>query len=117
MNYKENITSIPNQIDGVFEIFKIVQNDDIYPIEDIISTGKKMYFEELSVTDKLRFQAQEREIDITMKIRIPQTKQIDSMTVLKIGNCYHKVYNAYHFTNNDGFKMTDLTLTKYKKVA
>ena len=36
------------------------------------------------------------------------------MNVLKIGNEYHKVYNAYHFTNNEGFKQTDLTLVEYK---
>jgi hypothetical protein len=35
------------------------------------------------------------------------------MNVLKIGKEYHKVYNAYHFTNSDGFKETDLTLEEY----
>ena len=116
MNYKGNITSIPNQIDGVFEIFEIVQSDDVYPKETLVSTNKKMYFEELSITDKLRFVAEERNVDLSLKIRIPQTKQINSLNVLKISDEYFKVYNIYHFTNNDGFPMSDLTLVKYKRV-
>ena len=115
MHFKESITPIPSYNDGKFEIFEIIQTDDTYPIEDIKSTGNSMYYEELSISDKLRFSAEERDINLTMKIRIPQTKQITTMNVLKIGNEYHKVYNAYHFTNEDGFKQTDLTLTKYKK--
>ena len=51
-----------------------------------------------------------------MKIRIPQTKEITALNVLKIGDKYHKVYNAYHFTNKEGFKETDLTLEIYPNV-
>lgn len=43
-------------------------------------------------------------------------KEITSLNVVKIGNEYHKVFNAYHFTNNDGFKQTDLTLEEYPRV-
>lgn len=114
MNFKENITSIPNYIDGQFEIFNIIQTNDVFPVEKIVSTGKFMYFEELSITDKLKFSAEERDINLTFKLRIPQTKEISTMNVLKIADSYHKVYNAYHFTNSDGFKQTDLTLVKYK---
>ena len=59
---------------------------------------------------------EERNKKITYKLRIPQTKQINSLCVVKIGNEYHKVYNAYHFTNKDGFKQTELTLEKYPRV-
>ena len=43
-------------------------------------------------------------------------KEITSLNVVKIGNEYHKVFNVYHFTNNDGFKQTDLTLEEYPRV-
>ena len=43
-------------------------------------------------------------------------KEIDSFCVIKIGEKYHKVFNAYHFTNKDGFKQTDLTLEDYSRV-
>lgn len=114
MNYKENITSIPTYNDGKFKLYKIMQKDSTYPEEYIKEvTNKSMWFKELSISDKLKFDAEQREKNLTIKIRIPQTKEITSMNVLKIGKEYHKVYNAYHFTNNEGFKETDLTLEEY----
>ncbi|MBQ9607859.1 MAG: hypothetical protein IJV15_00270 [Lachnospiraceae bacterium] len=117
MNFKETITSIPNYNDGCFYLYKISQNqEDIYPLDKLEKVlDKPIYYEELSITDKLRFIASERDVDIRMKIRIPQTKEINSLNVLKIGEHYYKVFNAYHFTNQDGFKQTDLTLIDYKK--
>ncbi len=116
LNYKQSITKLPTYNDGVFEIFEIKTTDDTYSIEYLKSIGKKMYFEELSISDKLRFEAEQRDKNLTLKIRIPQTKEITSMHVLKIGNEYHKVYNVYHFTNSDGFKQSDLTLLDYPNV-
>ena len=114
MNYKGNITSIPTFNDGKFKLYEIKQIDSTYPDEYIKEiSNKSMWFKELSISDKLRFEAEQREKTLTMKIRIPQTKEITSMNVLKIGKEYHKVYNAYHFTNNEGFKETDLTLEEY----
>lgn len=114
MNYKENITSIPTYNDGKFDIYKIEQKNEPYPDEYLKKVANKpMWFKELSISDKLKFDAEQRDKKLTIKIRIPQTKQISSMNVLKIGKEYHKVYNAYHFTNSDGFKETDLTLEEY----
>lgn len=114
MNFKGTITSIPVYNDGVFELFEIKQTKSVYPRDYLKPMNKSIWYEELSITDKLRFSANDREIDLTMKIRIPQTKQINSLNVLKINNEYHRVFNAYHFINQDGFPQTDLTLTRYK---
>ena len=117
MNCKGSTTSIPTYNDGKFKLYKIMQKDTIYPEEYLQEVPKKtMWFNELSISDKLKFDIEQRERKITMKIRIPQTKEITSMNVLKIGNEYHKVYNAYHFTNNEGFRETDLTLEEYQNV-
>lgn len=117
MNYKGNITSIPTYNDGKFKLYKIMQKDGTYPDEYIKEVANKsMWFKELSISDKLKFDAEQREKNLTMKIRIPQTKEITSLNVLKIGKEYHKVYNAYHFTNSEGFKETDLTLEEYPNV-
>ena len=119
MNYRENIlskkpTQLPVYNDGNFLIYEINQTKDVYPKEFLKLVKKEnMWFKELSISNNLKFEAEQRNIKITMKIRIPQTKEIDSLTVLKIGNNYHKVYNAYHFTNSEGFKETDLTLVEY----
>lgn len=114
MRFKENITSIPSYNDGTFELYEIKQTNSTYPVEYIqIVTRKPIWFRELSISNNLKFQANEREINLTMKIRIPQIKQITSMNVLKIGSICHKVYNAYHFINDEGFPETDLTLQDY----
>lgn len=116
LSYKQNITNLPTYNDGKFRLFEIKQTKTTYPIEYLHDTQKEIWFEELSITDKLKFEAEDRKKQITYKIRIPQTKQINSLCVVKIGNEYHKVFNAYHFTNNEGFKQTDLTLEKYPRV-
>lgn len=120
MNYKEitlSRTTIPTYNDGCFKLFEIKQKDTTYPEEYIKEvTNKPIWFKELSISDKLRFDAEQRDKELTIKIRIPQIKEITSMNVLKIGEKYHKVYNAYHFVNDEGYKETDLTLENYPNV-
>ena len=113
---KQNTTNLPTYNDGRFRLFNIKQTETIYPVEYLHDTGYDIWFEELSVSDSLKFKAEEREKKLTYKLRIEQTKQINALCVVKIGDEYHKVYNAYHFTNKDGFKQTDLTLEKYSRV-
>lgn len=119
-NYKRNTMNtqvyLPVYNDGQFKIFEICQTNDTYPVEYLKTTNKIVCFEELSISDRLRFDAEERKKKITYKLRIPQIKEITSLHVLKIGNEYHKVFNAYHFTNKEGFRQTDLTLEEYPRV-
>lgn len=117
LTYKQNITNLPVYNDGFFKLFEIKQTRDKFAVEFLHDTGNSdIWFEELSISDRLRFEAEEREKKITYKIRIPQMKEIDSLCVVKINNKYHKVFNSYHFTNKDGFKQTDLTLEEYQRV-
>lgn len=113
-NFKLNITTIPTYLDGVFELFVINQNENNrYPQESLISLNKQMNYKSISITDKLKYELDQRFENELIKIRIQQTKEIGSLNVLKIGEKYFKVYNAYHFTNSDGFLETDLTLEYY----
>lgn len=114
--YKQSITNLPTYNDGRFRLLEIKQTEDDFPVEYLHDTGKDIWFEELSISDRLRFESEERKKKITYKIRIPQTKQINSLCVVKIGDEYHKVFNTYHFTNKDGFKQTDITLEEYNRV-
>ena len=116
LTYKQNITTLPTYNDGKIKLFAIKQTKDTYPVEYLKNMKKEVWFEELSISDKLRFESEERKRKLSLKIRIPQMKEITSLNVVKIGNEYHKVFNAYHFTNNDGFKQTDLTLEEYPRV-
>ena len=113
LSYRQNITNLPTYNDGKFRIFQIKQTNDTFPKEYLYDTEDEIWFEELSISDRLKFEAEERQKKITYKLRIEQNKQIDSSCVVKIENEYHKVYNAYHFTNSNGFKQTDLTLELY----
>ena len=116
LTYKQNITTLPTYNDGKFKLFAIKQTKDTYPVEYLKNMEKEVWFEELSISDKLRFESEERKRKLSLKIRIPQMKEITSLNVVKIGNDYHEVFNVYHFTNNDGFKQTDLTLEEYPRV-
>lgn len=116
LTYKQSITNLPTYNDGKFRLFEIHQTKSTYPVEYLKDTGKDIWFEELSISDRLRFDAEARKKKITCKLRIPQTKEITSLHVVKIGKEYNKVFNAYHFTDKDGFKQTDLTLEEYPRV-
>lgn len=107
---------IPTYNDGFFRLFKIEQGNEKYPTERLKDTTEEICFEELSITDRLRFAAEGRKINLVGKIRIPQTKEIDSLCVLKIGDDYYSVYNIYHFTNEYGYKQSDITLKEYEGV-
>lgn len=113
LNFKQSITPLPNYHDGVFEIFEIKQTQGHYPIDYIETTDIKMPFHLLSISDRQRIEFEQRDNKVTIKVRIPQTKEIGVNHVCKFSDEYHRVYNPYHFTNKDGFKQTDLTFEKY----
>lgn len=104
---------IPIYIDGSFHLYKICDIDDLYPKQMLIDMHMDIYFQELSIFDKLKYELSSVGAEITGKIRIPQFKDISSDCVLKIGNEYHRVYNAAHFTNNEGYRQTDITMEKW----
>lgn len=111
--FKPGITEIPTYLDGKFRLYDIIQPPG-HEVHDVLhDTEKEIYYEELSITDRLRIEADQRQKDLLLKIRISQTKEITSLNVIKIGDKYYKVFNAYHFVNKDGFKQTDLTLEDY----
>lgn len=114
MTYKLNITKTPTYRDGQFEIFDILQDKTVYPTEYLKTRNKKITYSELSFGDVLKYEMNSRDIDISKKVLIPQDKSITSLCVLKENTLFYKVYNAYHFRNEEGFLQTRLTLTTYK---
>lgn len=113
LNYKQNITNIPNYLDGFFQLYKINQSDNQFPEEYLTNLNIEIWFESISITDKLKYDLSQRNQNIYIKIRIAQVKEIGSLNVVKIGDTFYKVYNAYHFTNKDGYPQSDLTLEEY----
>ncbi len=113
-HFKQNITNIPTYLDGTFKLFVIVQDDNPFPQERIKEIpNKEMNYKNISISDKLKYDLSQRSENLYKKIRIPQTREITPLNVLELEDEFYHVYNAYHFTNNDGYPETDLTLEEY----
>ena len=113
LSYKQSITNIPNYNDGFFQLYKINQSDNQFPEEYLTNLDIEIWFETISISDKLKYDLNQRYENEYTKIRIEQAKEIGSLHAVKIGNIFYKVYNAYHFTNKDGYLQSDLTLEEY----
>lgn len=113
LNYKQSITNIPNYNDGFFQLYKINQSNNQFPEEYLTNLDIEIWFETISISDKLKYDLKQRYQNEYIKIRIEQVKEIGSLNVVKIGDIFYRVYNAYHFTNKDGYLQTDLTLEEY----
>lgn len=112
--YKQNITNIPNYDDGFFQLYKISQSNNQFPEEYLTNLNTDpIWFETISISDKLKYDLNQRYNNEYIKIRIEQVKEIGSLHVVKIGDVFYKVYNAYHFVNKDGYPQSDLTLEEY----
>ena len=91
--------ALPEYTDGVLELYRI-ENDESedYPEE------------ELAVYDTTRAKLSADSIEVTLKLAIPQYKQINSKCVCIIGGEQHEIYNVAHITTKDGFRESELTL-------
>lgn len=106
----------PEYTDGCLELFRIENDKESdFPVEILKKTEMTIWFREISVYDKIRYEFEQAGKEITMKIRIPRFKGIDSECACEIEGKIHLVYNAAHITDKDGFKETELTLIRPDK--
>lgn len=107
---------MPEYTDGYFELCRIQQekvND--FPLDVIKKTDMKIWFREISVFDRVKYEFEQGSKEITMKIRIPRYKEIDSKCACLIDGKTHLVYNAAHVESKEGFLETELTLIRPDK--
>lgn len=104
---------IPEYVDGCFRLFWI-KNDTSkdYPEEYLEDTKMDIWFREISVFDKTKYEFEQGGKEVTMKLRIMQYKGIDSKCVCLIDGRQHLVYNATHVKDKYGFPETELTLIR-----
>lgn len=103
----------PEYTDGCFDLFRIVEDtSQDYPVEKLKDLRMKIWFREISVFDRIRYEFEQGGKEITMKIRIPRFNEIDSKCACKIDGKIHVVYNAASIVSKDGFKETELTLIR-----
>lgn len=108
--YKTCVHSLHKQA-GVLELLRIEEDcSQDFPVEKVRSTGMHIWYRELSVFDTTRAKLSADGIEVTMKISIPQYKQVNSKCICVIDGAQHEIYNVAHVTTKDGFKETELTL-------
>ena len=104
----------PEYTDGFFDLYRITEaaseeNPDS-PVEGLKNLNMKIWFRELSVYDRIKAELNTAGVQITMKLRIPQYRGIDSKCVCVINEDQFEVYNATHVTSKEGFPETEITL-------
>lgn len=115
-NGGEEMIELPEYTDGCLRLYKIQDDTSSdFPISKLIDIQMNIWFREVSVFDRLRYEFEQGQKEITMKIRIPQYKEIDSKCVCKIDEKYHLVYNTTHVKDKMGFPETELTLIRPEK--
>lgn len=109
----DGMIQIPEYTSGCFKLYRITQDTtNDYPVEKLEDTGYEIWYREISVFDKTRYQLEQGGKEVTMKIRIPQCKLIDSECVCVIDEVQHLVYNATHVTDKNSNRETELTLIR-----
>ena len=103
--------ALPEYTDGVFELYRI-ENDESEDIQKKSSVIPEcaFWYRELVVYDTTRAKLSADSIEVTLKLAIPQYKQINSKCVCIIGGEQHEIYNVAHITTKDGFRESELTL-------
>ena len=104
---------LPEYTDGCLRLFRIKSDTSKdYPEEYLEDTNMDIWFREISVFDKVKYEFAQGGKEITMKICIPRYKNVDSKCVCLIDGEQHLVYNAAHVKDKYGFPETELTLIR-----
>ncbi len=103
----------PEYVDGKFELYRI-KNDPQkdFPEEKLEDENMEIWYREISVFDRMRYELGQGGKDVTVKLRIPMYKGIDSKCICVIDGAQHRVYNATHVKDRFGFTETELTLIR-----
>lgn len=107
------VIELPEYTDGLLRIYRI-RNDETkdFPEEYLEDTKMEVWFREISVFDKVKYEFDQGGKEVTMKLRVPQFKGIDSKCVCLIEGRQHLVYNATNVKDKYGFPETELTLVR-----
>lgn len=103
----------PEYTDGCLQLYRVgTDNTNDFPEKYLINADMEIWYREISVFDRLRTEFEQSGKEVTMKLCIPRFKGIDSECVCVIEGVQHKVQNAAHVVDKNGFPETELTLIK-----
>ena len=107
------LSTLPNFNDGLLSIYKTMNDETSdYPKDYYTLEIENVGFEELSISDRRRYEYDERNIKVVKRIRTHKMSELDSLKVIKIQDDYYYVYNIYDFIDRDGFIKVDVSLIK-----
>lgn len=103
----------PTYEDGIFDLYRIKSDESAdFPEEVLEDQYMRICYREISIFDRTRYEFDQGGIEVTMKVRIPLYKKISSRCVCVIEGIQHRVYNATHVKDKNGFPETELTLIR-----
>lgn len=107
------IRELPEYTSGKFHLYRISTDETKdFPEEILIDENMDIWFKEISVFDRTRYEFNQGGIEVTMKIRIPKYNDIGSRNMCEIDGKQHLVYNAAQVRDKNGFEETELTLVR-----
>lgn len=110
--------AVPTYNDGIAEFYELKKDNsqgDFH--QDILKDMKlKVWFRELSIFDRTRLDFERSNIEVQMKIRIPEYRAITNKHFVIIQNQQFKIFNVAHLVDSRlGIKETELTLITPEK--
>lgn len=107
--------AVPEYVDGCFDLYDPVDQADSdnpdFPVQGVRKRDiAPIWYREEAIYDVRRLTFEQADKRITMKVRIPRWKDIQSGCVCTIDGVQHLVYNKADVTSKDGFPETELTL-------
>lgn len=113
---RKRMDRVPSYCDGYLDLYRVEEDTSTdFPRMQLVDQKMQIYFHEISVYDRLRFELGQGGKQVTMKIRIPECRSIDSNCYCKIDGIFHQVYNAAHVMTDGMFPETELTLIAPEK--
>ena len=107
---------MPEYTDGVLTVYKITeQRIGDFPQKVLVKTDLDIWYREISVFDRTKYDFEQGGKEVTMKLRIPRYKGICSNHACMIEGMIHQIYNAAHVDDKNGFPETELTLIRPDK--
>ena len=104
---------LPEYTDGCLRLYRIKEDKEKdYPTEVLEDAHMDIWYREISVFDRTKYEFEQSGKEVTMKICIPRFKGVDSRCVCLIDGRQHLVYNAAHVKDKYGFPETELTLIR-----
>lgn len=100
---------LPIYSDGCFLYYTKKQTETDYPTTYLeLSDKGEVWFREIEIFDKSRFQYNMESIEVTIKLAVSFDKSIKANNFIEVDGTVHEIFNVAHPYNNS-FRETEIT--------